>query len=184
MAPYANIPVASILVINDNRTIGETIERLLLKKGFDVVSTSGLKEALEHLRHKQFDLIVVNLHRSDETDLELFEQIKVRGGDNLVLIAVGEDSDQTIDVRSAGTSECIKEPFHLEELARTVEQALARSRELQAEVNSRGARKGLINKNGSNIRNGSSMSPAVVPQRSGLMLTGSSPVIRKIITTI
>lgn len=184
MAPNANMPIASVLVINDNRTIGETIERLLLKKGFDVVSTSGLKEALEHLSHKQFDLIVVNLHRSDETDLELFEQIKVRGGDNLVLMSIGDDSEHIIDVRSAGASESIKEPFQLEELARTVEQALARSRELQAEVNSKVPRKGSVSKNGSNVRSSSPPSPASVIQRSGLMLTGRSPVIRKIITTI
>src|SRR5437773_3160758 len=171
MAPYSQLPVASILVINDNRTIGETIERVLLKKGFDVVSTSGLKEALDHLGHKQFDLIVVNLHRSEEIDLELFEQIKVRGGDNLVRIAVGEDSNQTIDGKGAA-SEGIKEPFQLEELARTVEQALARSRELRAEVDSKGSRKGSINKNGSHIKSGSSLSPALVTQRSGLMLTG------------
>jgi DNA-binding NtrC family response regulator len=152
--------------------IGETIERLLLKRGFNVVSSSGLKEALEHLRHKQFDLIIVNLHRADKTDLELFEQIKVRGGEKLVLIAVGEESDQTIDLKSPGASECIKEPFQLEELARTVEQALARSRELQAEVNGRGAQKGSINKDGSKTKSGSSL------------LTGRSTAIRKIITTI
>lgn len=182
MAPYSQIPVASILIINDNRTIGETIERLLLKRGFDVVSSAGLKESLEYLRDKQFDLIIVNLHRADETDLELFEQIKVLGGDRLVLIAVGEDADQTIDVGSPSASECIKEPFQLEELAKTVEQALARSRELQAEAG-RGSRKASMNKNGSKIM-GASLKPASGSQQAGLMLTGSSPAIRRIITTV
>lgn len=185
MASYAPIAVASILVINDDRTIGETIERLLLKRGFEVVSSTGVKEALERLRREQFDLIIMNLHRSDNRDLDLFEQIKARAGDKLLLIAVGEDNDQTIDVISPGASEYIKEPFQLEELAKTVEQALARSRELQlgADVNSRGSRNGPINKGGSNPKGGSLMM-ALVPRQSGLMLTGRSPAIRKIITTI
>src|SRR6266851_3507565 len=184
MASHGPIAVASILVVNDDRTIGETIERLLLRRGFDVVSSTGVKEALERLRHEQFDLIIMNLHRSDNRDLDLLEQIKASGGDKLVLIA-GENNDQTIDVKNPGASEYIKEPFQLEELAKTVEQALARRRELQfrTDVNSSDSRKGSINKNVSNAKSGSSLSGAPVARQSGLILTGRSPAIRKIITT-
>lgn len=170
MAPSIH-RVASILVINDNRTIGETIERLLHKRGFDVISASGLKEALKHLRHKQFDLTIVNLHRS-EIDLDLFEQIKSHGEDKLVLTAFGENSDQTPDVKTDGDSESIREAFQLEELAKTVEQALARWRELQAEVHRTSLREEHITEDNSDGKHGSSL------------LTGRSVTIRKLVATI
>ena len=179
MAPYSDIPVTSILVINDNRAAGETIERLLHQRGFAVVSSTGIKEALERLSREQFDLIIMTLQRSDHTDLDL-EEIKARGGDKLVLVGIGENNVQTIDVMSPGASEYIKEPFQLEELSKTLEQALARSREL----NSSSSRKGPVNKNSSITKSTSALSGAPVTRQSGLMLTGHSPAIRKIITTI
>jgi CheY-like chemotaxis protein len=58
---------ASILVVDDEPGVRETLERLLGHEGFIVCVAGGIDEALDELEKTTFDAVVLDVHLPDST---------------------------------------------------------------------------------------------------------------------
>ncbi|KAF0146497.1 MAG: response regulator receiver [Nitrospirae bacterium] len=65
-----------ILVIDDEPLVLLSIERALLKVGYEVVATSDMKNFLDAVASRKFDMIIMDLHMEGIRTNELAEEAK------------------------------------------------------------------------------------------------------------
>ena len=66
---------ASVLIIDDEAAIRESLEALLTMEGFSVAMAADRPGGLEHLAHSEFDLLLLDLALPGESGIDLLPRI-------------------------------------------------------------------------------------------------------------
>jgi len=102
----------SILVVDDEPTIGEVVSRYLSVAGYDTrVATSGL-DALEAAAGDWPDLVVLDLMLPGIDGLEVMRRLREREAGRVAVIlltAKGEESDRVIGLRLGADDYVVKQ---------------------------------------------------------------------------
>ena len=132
MYPSRTIP-GSILIVEDELAFRETLETFLRKRGYRVASSVNSNEALERITQEPFDLILADAPAAGRSGLQLLEQIKMRGGDEeVVIMSAFATIDQSVEAMRCGAGDYLTKPFQLYEVANVVERVILRKRETGA----------------------------------------------------
>lgn len=117
-----------ILVIEDDRLIGDGIKAGLIKLGFSVDWFTEGKEGLTALGSAPYDAVVLDLSLPGIDGLEILRQWRQHGRDEPVLILTARDAlDQRVAGLQQGADDYLCKPFALSEVAARL-QALIRRR--------------------------------------------------------
>jgi two-component system response regulator ResD len=118
----------SVLVVDDEPTIGEVVCRYLQRAGYEThVAVDGF-EAVEAAAAQQPDLIVLDLMLPGLDGLEAMRRIRANGARRtaiILLTARGEESDRVIGLR-LGADDYVVKPFSPAELVARVDAVLRR----------------------------------------------------------
>ncbi|HUW70937.1 MAG TPA: sigma-54 dependent transcriptional regulator [bacterium] len=123
-----------ILIVDDERNIRESLQRLLSLDGIDSVVAADGCEALAMLRAEPFDAIVTDLRMPVMGGQELLEQARAEGirCPIFMMSALGEIRDAIKALKSGATDYLIK-PFEPEDFIHKLQTAIA-SRRLEDKV--------------------------------------------------
>ena len=101
-----------ILILDDELVIRKALEEQLRRKRFSVCSVSTLREAEEHLRKDEFDLLFVDVHLPDGEGTELLESVSSLPSAPLVAIMTGYGTvESAVKCMQAGAFDYIIKPF-------------------------------------------------------------------------
>jgi DNA-binding response OmpR family regulator len=117
----------SVLVVDDEPTIGEVVSRYLQRAGYETrVAEDGL-EALDAVAERAPDLIVLDLMLPGLDGLEVMRRVRAedRTSAIILLTAKGEESDRIIGLR-LGADDYVVKPFSPAELVARVDAVLRR----------------------------------------------------------
>jgi two-component system response regulator ResD len=118
----------SVLVVDDEPTIGEVVCRYLQRAGYTTrIALDGL-EAVEAAAEQRPDLVVLDLMLPGLDGLEAMRRIRANGSRRtavILLTARGEESDRIIGLR-LGADDYIVKPFSPAELVARVDAVLRR----------------------------------------------------------
>jgi two-component system, OmpR family, response regulator ResD len=118
----------SVLVVDDEPTIGEIVCRYLQRAGYETrVALDGF-EAVESAAAHKPDLVVLDLMLPGLDGLEAMRRIRALGGRRaaiILLTARGEESDRVIGLR-LGADDYVVKPFSPAELVARVDAVLRR----------------------------------------------------------
>jgi DNA-binding NtrC family response regulator len=115
-----------ILVLDDDRIVLESCKRVLEKEGFTVFLVSNVKEAVEHLKAGQFDLMVLDIKMPERDGLYLLDKIKGKSlsgirSDLPVVVMSGYPTPDTIHESLArGAGDFLEKPFTPDELISSI----------------------------------------------------------------
>ena len=125
---------ARVLIVDDERSLCETLEAGLSRRGFTVAWRTSADEALEALSVEDFDVVVTDLNMKGKGGLELCERIVERRSDLpvVVLTAFGSFETAVLAIR-AGAYDFISKPVQLDVLAIALRRA-GQHRALRDEV--------------------------------------------------
>lgn len=122
--------MASILVVDDNIDVADTIKRSLSNKGHVVNVVYGGAEALEAVKREQPHLIVLDVMMPHMDGIEVCRRIRqdpeVAHIPIIFLTALGRLSDK-LEGFDAGADDYLSKPFHFQELEVRVRALLRRS---------------------------------------------------------
>jgi len=122
----------SILVVDDEPTIGEVVSAYLRKAGYETrVATDG-DQALEAVAERAPDLIVLDLMLPGTDGLEVMRRVRERSA-VILLTAKGGESDRVTGLR-LGADDYVVKPFSPAELVARVDAVLRRVDTLPAEL--------------------------------------------------
>ncbi len=92
-----------ILLVDDERTLRESCASVLQMDGFAVTLAGRGEEALELLKHRKFDIVLVDLYMSQVSGLELLQAGLEANRDTIVVVMTGNPSVTTsIEALRAG----------------------------------------------------------------------------------
>jgi CheY-like chemotaxis protein len=82
-----------VLVIDDDPVVGKSFRRVLAAKGYAVMSVASGAEALERLKHEDYDVVYADIKMPGMSGLEVTERIKANRPWLPVVIVTGYGSD-------------------------------------------------------------------------------------------
>jgi two-component system, OmpR family, response regulator ResD len=123
------VPVAKILVVDDEPNIREVVGLYLRRDGHAVVSAADGEEALEIYRRTRPDLVVLDLMLPKLSGLEVCRRIQAERRVPLIMLtARGEEEDRIVGL-GLGADDYVVKPFSPRELAARVGAVLRRTGE-------------------------------------------------------
>jgi two-component system, OmpR family, response regulator len=124
-----------VLVIEDDRTVGQYVKRGLEEHR---VHTDLVDDGMEGLRlasGAQYDLIVLDLRLPGMTGFEVLRTLRDRGITTPILVLTAQDAvDFKVQALRMGADDYVTKPFAFEELLARVEALGRRPKELRAPV--------------------------------------------------
>src|SRR5215212_6194351 len=152
----------SLLIVDDDRTLREGCASVLQMDGFNVTTLGRGDEALELVRRRKFDIVLVDLYMTPVSGMEILRATLSAHKETIVVVMTGNPSVTTsIEALRAGAWDYLPKPFsatHLQVLIGRASHAVMVARE------TRDLRIQLLKQNGNSDK---------------LTLLGVSPAFRK-----
>lgn len=118
----------SVLVVDDDQAMRETLERGLVRAGYDVATVPTGNEALELLAARDFEVMVTDLHLGQMNGLELCERtFEIVPGLPVIVITAFGSLESAIGAIRAGAYDFVSKPIDVE----LIELAIARAVEFR-----------------------------------------------------
>jgi DNA-binding NtrC family response regulator len=123
----------SILIIDDEQDVRESLEELLGSEGYALDSASTAEEGLKQAGERPYDLALVDVNLPDSSGIEVLKVLKRESPDTGVIMITAYDSSQTaFQASKEGAESYVTKPWDNDKLLLEVESLLDRSR-LRAE---------------------------------------------------
>ena len=122
-----------ILIVDDERIMRDSLAGWLTRDGHDVETAASGEEALEIIKKKRFDILLVDIKMEGISGLEVLRQVTESDPDVAVIMITAYGSISTaIEAMKNGARDYLLKPFDPEELGVLIEKIVdeqARSRE-------------------------------------------------------
>ncbi|HVA17840.1 MAG TPA: sigma-54 dependent transcriptional regulator [Candidatus Dormibacteraeota bacterium] len=135
---------ASILIVDDESGIRQSLSALLRDEGYDVTAVSSGEECLEAVEQRAFDLILLDIWLPGIDGLATLERLNERDGVPMVVMISGHGKIETaVRATKLGAFDFIEKPLSLDKTVLAVKNALdyfrleKENRRLRAELEQR-----------------------------------------------
>ena len=132
---------ATILIVDDESGIRESLGALLRDEGYEIEAVESGEECLERIGRQNFDLILLDVWLKKMDGLNTLEQIQSRDGAPMVVMISGHGNIETaVRATKLGAFNFIEKPLSLEKVVLVVRNALeylrleSENRRLRAEL--------------------------------------------------
>jgi two-component system response regulator AtoC len=114
-----------ILVVDDDRSIRESLELYLEEEGFAVAMASCRDEALRAQREFDPQIVVLDIRLGAESGLDLLTELRSREpAPTVIMVTAFSDMDTTVHAMKWGAADYIHKPIDIDELRRAIDKAL------------------------------------------------------------
>jgi DNA-binding NtrC family response regulator len=126
----------SIVVVDDERTIGLAVQRVLSTRGYEVDAVQSGEQAIERLQRAAAHLVITDLNLGAMSGMDLLRWIREHAPDTAVVMITAYGSEKiAVEAMKLGAADYLPKPFDNDELelivARVLEErALRRELEL------------------------------------------------------
>lgn len=122
----ADAEVGKVLVVDDESDIRELLELSIVRMGLDVESAGSVKEAIELLQTKSFDLCLTDMRLSDGDGIEIVKFISAHCQDlPVAIITAFGSTENAVNALKAGAFDYLTKPLSLEQLRTLIKSALS-----------------------------------------------------------
>ncbi|MFA5352652.1 MAG: hybrid sensor histidine kinase/response regulator [Thermodesulfovibrionales bacterium] len=129
----------SILVVDDDPFVLESISLLLRGFGFTVIPSGNPQQALERLREERVDVVLTDFSMPELSGIDLLERAHVMDENiPVILITAYAEREVAIDALNKGAFAFIEKPYKAELLIHSIEKAVRYSRLIQVEKEYKG----------------------------------------------
>ncbi len=118
--------IGKILVVDDEKSICENVEKILAKNNFQVIKALSAKEALEKMASESISLLISDIVMPETNGLELLKMVKKQWPFVKVLMMTAYASiDTAVKAIRLGALDYLPKPFTPDELRASVDKALS-----------------------------------------------------------
>ena len=176
-------PIATILVVDDDRSNRQTLRRMLSREGYEVEDAASGKEALDKLRSRATALMLTDLKMPGMDGVELLRASRVVSPDTEVVLMTAYGTVETaVEAMKEGAYDFLTKPLRRHDLLKTVRKALekrslvAENRELKARLEETRAigPLGRIVGNSAALQSSLEVVRQVAPTNATVLVTGES----------
>jgi two-component system response regulator PilR (NtrC family) len=179
--------MARILVADDERSMREFLEILLLKEGHEVLVAESAPRAISLAAEKLPDLVITDLRLGNGTGLDVLSSVKKSRSDvEVIMITAFASTENAIQAMKLGAYDYITKPFKVDELGVVVQKALekralvAENRALKSKLEGRDRFADVVGRAPA-MREVFNVIEKVAPTRTTVLITGESGVGKELV---
>jgi DNA-binding NtrC family response regulator len=129
MNDASGAPAGSILIIDDESAIRESLETLLGMEGYEVESAGSGEEGIARIGERPFDLVLLDLALPDRNGIDLLTEIRLQDPQlSIIMITAYGTVENAVRAMQAGAANFIQKPWDNEKLLADVRAAVTRHR--------------------------------------------------------
>ena len=113
-----------LLLVEDDRSLGATLNERLLREKYDVAWVESRQSALKRLAEGLWDLVILDIGLPDGSGFELARHIKGNTSLPIMFMTALSTAEHRLEGFEIGAEEFIPKPFHLRELLLRVRHVL------------------------------------------------------------
>ncbi len=114
-----------ILIVDDEKIVRRSLLKCLTLNGFDCEEASNAEEAMEYLRNKRVDLVILDIMMPGIPGSELLPRIKQSFPNTAVIMATAVvEPDTIVNCMKNGAHDYITKPFDLNQLIKNIQTVL------------------------------------------------------------
>jgi len=114
-----------ILVVDDEVGMVESLEIFLKKEGYIVDTATSGKEALERLKERHYDLLILDVRMEDIDGIEVLRRARNLSQDvTAIMISAYASPESAVNAMMEGAYDYLPKPFKIAELRRVIKEAL------------------------------------------------------------
>ena len=126
--------MSKILVIDDDRSIRETLELYLTEEGYEVVTAATGTEGLNRFVETSPDVVILDIRLPDVDGFTVLEDLREDEENvKVIMITAHHDMDSTINAMKGGAFDYIHKPVNVDELDMAIKKAL-KTREMEQKI--------------------------------------------------
>jgi DNA-binding response OmpR family regulator len=119
--------LGSVLVVDDDATVGDVVRRYLERAGHDVRVVTDGESALRAAQERPPDLVVLDLMLPGVGGLEVCRRLRANSNVSVIMLtALGEESDRILGLQQ-GADDYVVKPFSPRELVLRIKSVLRRA---------------------------------------------------------
>ena len=128
------VSLGSVLIIDDEAAIRESLQTLLELEGYEVETASDGTEGLARLADRPYDLVLLDFAMPERNGIEILQDIRERDSElAIIMITAYGTVENAVNAMQAGATNFIQKPWDNEKLLADVGAAVGRRR-AEAEV--------------------------------------------------
>jgi len=118
---------ANILIVDDEIDLLETLGDIFESEGYNVTMMEDGSKAIELLKKKYFDIILMDLKMPGITGVESFREVKrLHPSAAVIMMTAGSVGQEIKEAMEAGVEAVVDKPFNVKRLVTTIESILER----------------------------------------------------------
>lgn len=118
-----------ILIIEDEPSLRELIQRSLEKECYVVEAAADFQSGLRKIEDYDYDCVLLDIMLPDGNGLNLLEQLKkMHKRENVIIISAKDSLDDKVLGLELGADDYLPKPFHLAELNARIKSVIRRQR--------------------------------------------------------
>jgi two-component system KDP operon response regulator KdpE len=118
----------NVLVVDDDPTFRQGLRASLKSSGFSVDTARNAEEAIEYVRGRPVDIVLLDINMPGIGGLEACGRIRAAAPQTgIVMLTVRDSQDDKVLALEAGADDYVTKPFHLRELVARVRSVLRRT---------------------------------------------------------
>lgn len=126
-------PEATVFVLDDDISVREALRSLIRSVGLRCETFATVADFLRHPRADEPACLVLDVHLSGGSSLDLPTELRRRGADLPIIFITGQGTiPMSVRAMKSGALEFLTKPFSEQELLDAIRQALARDAEARA----------------------------------------------------
>ena len=116
-----------ILVIDDDKSICESLNLYLTEEGYEVTTALTGEEGLKKYQAQLWDLVILDIFLSDADGLDILKRLKGKSADtSIIMITAFHDMPTTVRAMKLGAVEYIHKPLEIDELQAAIDRTVQR----------------------------------------------------------
>ena len=115
----------TILIIDDQKDDMETMNQILKKAGYDVLTSSGFSEACTKLDNKKVDLILLDIMMPNLSGYDILKILREKQNRNIPVVFVSIKHEKEVDMTNADGF--VQKPFDPDSLTNEVNKTIKKS---------------------------------------------------------
>ena len=123
--------MANILIIDDDTSVSEVLQRLLQPIGHDVAVASDGIQGLQYVAQNEVDLVIVDIFLPSKSGLEVIQELSADHPSVKVIAMTAFGAQDDIDLKvfaeRYGAISTFEKPFNQESVVETVSSVLSTS---------------------------------------------------------
>ncbi len=123
-----SLPIPNLLIVDDDATVRQQLERLYTQKGYSVVAVSSAEEGISRFAEEDIDLAITDIKLPGMDGVQFISYIHENFPDVPVIAITGYSDIQTaVNLLKLGASDLVMKPFDLGAVQESTRAALEKS---------------------------------------------------------